>query len=234
MKTGYFASVVSAFFVVVSCATLASVLWFIRTELFPGVSAPVLSPGQSAEDRTERAASNSTADLRESHPETRSAPVPKQVVETVREAGVPVEPPSYEKSVSEPRQVARRETPPFGDLQVLFKIEQQRTIRKKPVIMWRPRVSRIDVAHQVTFEAKVLPGKMRRGGTVVELNPVWNVLDPDMVAVTLQPGSRNEASITVLHAGKSKLQVSSHGISKDLTIDAAYEARGMRVVISPQ
>ena len=115
-------------------------------------------------------------------------------------------------------------------MRVLFKIEQQNRRLRKPVIIWRPTVSRVEAANQVTVEARLL--SVSEGGGPVDLSPAWNAEDPNMVSVSPQPGPDNTVLITVLRAGQSRLQVSSLGISIELTVNAEYGDKGMRVDIS--
>lgn len=62
------------------------------------------------------------------------------------------------------------------------------------------------------------------------ISPTWTPSDPKMVKVTPQQGQK--VTITVLRAGQSSLKVTSQGVSKTLSIKAAYEGDEIEVEIS--
>lgn len=74
-----------------------------------------------------------------------------------------------------------------------------------------------------TIEAKVESLDKR-------ISPTWTPSDPKMVKVAPQLGQT--VTITVLRAGQSSLKVTSQGVSKTLSIKAAYEGDEIEVEIS--
>ena len=74
-----------------------------------------------------------------------------------------------------------------------------------------------------TIEAKV--ESLHKG-----MSPTWTPSDPKMVKVTPQQGQ--QVTITVLRAGQSNLKVTSQGVSKTLSIKAAYVGNEIEVEIS--
>jgi hypothetical protein len=232
MNTRTAGNAVTAFFVLASCATLAGVVWLIGSELFPYIGAPVSTAGDSTAIQTERAQTGGLADLQqEIYPGPKVADMSKQVGTASSPVIDAAKPDAAKESIANPanRSQIRAAISSPPKIQVVFKIEQRSRRLKKTVWVWRPAVSRVEPADRVTVEARVLSA--RTVNERADLNPVWNATDPDMVLVSPQPGPENMAMITVLHPGQSKLEVSSNGISKELTVNAAYEDKGMRVEI---
>jgi hypothetical protein len=67
-------------------------------------------------------------------------------------------------------------------------------------------------------------------GKPVKIKPKWIPADPKMV--TVSPGEGSDVKITVQRDGQSKLMVVSPGVSKELSIKAAYLDNAIRVEIS--
>jgi hypothetical protein len=67
-------------------------------------------------------------------------------------------------------------------------------------------------------------------GMPLAVNPQWIPSDPGMVAVS--PGQGKEVKITVKRAGQSGLEVVSQGVSKKMTVKAAYKGNAMQVEIT--
>jgi FKBP-type peptidyl-prolyl cis-trans isomerase FklB len=57
-------------------------------------------------------------------------------------------------------------------------------------------------------------------GEPIRISPKWTASDPEMVSVS--PGEGDHVKIAVKHAGESKLQVTSDGITKELLIKGEY------------
>ncbi len=62
------------------------------------------------------------------------------------------------------------------------------------------------------------------------LAPQWIPSDPEMVAVS--PGQGKEVKIVVKRAGQSGLEVASQGVSKKLSVKAAYKGNALQVEIT--
>jgi hypothetical protein len=67
-------------------------------------------------------------------------------------------------------------------------------------------------------------------GRRTRITPQWVAADPGMVSVTPTEGS--EVTITVLRAGESRVQVISHGVSRELTLKAECQNEAIRVDIA--
>lgn len=76
----------------------------------------------------------------------------------------------------------------------------------------------------------VRAGGIDSKGRTVKISPTWTPKDPGMATVT--PGQGNQVLITVKRAGESSLKVTSHGLSKELSIKATRQGSAMRVEIS--
>lgn len=67
-------------------------------------------------------------------------------------------------------------------------------------------------------------------GKPASIAPKWTATDPEMVTVT--PNQGKAVTITVLRPGESRLEVSSDGVSKQLTVKAEYKGEALQVEIS--
>ena len=67
-------------------------------------------------------------------------------------------------------------------------------------------------------------------GRPVRINPRWTPSDPEMV--TVSPSEGDAVKIKVNRAGQSSLQVTAQGVSKELSIKAAYRGTFIQVEIA--
>jgi hypothetical protein len=91
-----------------------------------------------------------------------------------------------------------------------------------------PTHTRVQEGKTCTVEARA--GGIGAKGKPVKIRPRWIPSDPKMVTVTPVEGS--DVKITVQRDGQSKLMVVSPGVSKELSIKAAYQDNAIRVEIS--
>lgn len=91
-----------------------------------------------------------------------------------------------------------------------------------------PTYTRVQEGKTCTVEARVQGVGAK--GKAVKIRPRWVPADPKMV--TVSPGEGSEVKITVQRDGQSKLMVVSPGVSKELSIKAAYLDNAIRVEIS--
>jgi FKBP-type peptidyl-prolyl cis-trans isomerase len=89
-------------------------------------------------------------------------------------------------------------------------------------------MSAAQVGKTVAIEARA--ERVDARGRIKPVAPIWVPADPEMVTVT--PGAGNAATITVQRPGESTLRVTSHGVSSELTINAAYQNELLQVNIS--
>jgi len=117
------------------------------------------------------------------------------------------------------------------DIELSYKLDPRLTKGMYMGERWvsPPTYTRLQDGKTATVEARAqgvdAQGKPRN------INPKWIAVDPGMVTVT--PGEGNEVKITVQRAGKSTLRVASDGVSKELSVTAAYRGNAMQVEISP-
>ena len=88
--------------------------------------------------------------------------------------------------------------------------------------------AQVGEGEQVTVEARA-EGIGDRGKPA-SIAPKWTATDPEMVTVT--PNQGKAVTITVLRPGESRLEVSSDGVSKQLTVKAEYKGEALQVEIS--
>jgi FKBP-type peptidyl-prolyl cis-trans isomerase FklB len=81
---------------------------------------------------------------------------------------------------------------------------------------------------QDTVEIKALGTDAQ--GRPVRIRPKWIASDPRMV--TVSPSEGDAVKVTVKHAGQSSLQVTSPGVSKELSIKAEYKDNVIQVAIA--
>lgn len=67
-------------------------------------------------------------------------------------------------------------------------------------------------------------------GVPLAIKPQWISADPEMVAVS--PSTGNEVRIVVKRAGQSGLDVAFQGVSRKLTVKAAYKGNALQVEIT--
>jgi FKBP-type peptidyl-prolyl cis-trans isomerase len=79
-----------------------------------------------------------------------------------------------------------------------------------------------------TVEARVA-GTDSKGG-LRKINPQWTPSDPEMV--TVSPSEGSDVKISVKRAGETTLNVTSGGVTKQLTVKAAARNEGMLVEIA--
>ena len=91
-----------------------------------------------------------------------------------------------------------------------------------------PTYTKMGDAKTCTVEARV-QGRDANGATV-PVTPTWTASDSEMV--TIAPVQGTEITMVVKRAGESTVRVSANGVSKELTIKAAYGNDVLRVDIS--
>ena len=112
-----------------------------------------------------------------------------------------------------------------ADIKVSFKLDPSLTRGMYMGDRWvsPPTYTTSQPGKTSTIEAKVESLDKR-------ISPSWTPSDPKMVKVAPQQGQT--VTITVLRAGQSSLKVTSQGVSKTLSIKAAYEGDEIEVEIS--
>lgn len=81
-----------------------------------------------------------------------------------------------------------------------------------------------------TVEARVVSVDPKGGPK--DINAKWTPSDPEMV--TVSPSEGSEVKIAVKRPGETTLRVTSDGLSKELSIRAAYKGETMQVEIAPK
>jgi FKBP-type peptidyl-prolyl isomerase-like protein len=95
---------------------------------------------------------------------------------------------------------------------------------------WASPRTHIRVQEGKTCTVEARAGGIGAKGKPVKIRPRWIPADPKMV--TVSPGEGSEVKITVQRDGQTKLMVVSPGVSKELSIKAAYQDNAIRVEIS--
>jgi len=137
---------------------------------------------------------------------------------------------SQEKSSSQKRQAPRREAVPAApprDIKVAFKLDPRLTSGLHMGDHWVPTSSGFQEG-KCTAEARAQG--LGANGRPVRISPKWVPSDAEMVTVSPVEGS--DVKITVQRDGQSKLMVVSPGVSRELSIKAAYQDNAIRVEIS--
>ena len=120
----------------------------------------------------------------------------------------------------------------LADIKISFKLDQRLTLGQYMGDLWvsPPTYTRLQEGKELVVEARVEGADSQ--GKLVRVSPHWKPEDPDMVAVS--PGQGNEVKITVKRTGQTGLEVSSQGISKNLSIraTATHEGKALRVEIT--
>jgi hypothetical protein len=118
----------------------------------------------------------------------------------------------------------------ISDIKFSFKLDPQLTRSMYMGDRWvsPPAYTIVREGKKLTVDARAqgLDSK----GMPVDIKLKWIPADPDMV--TVAPGEGKAVKITVKRAGQSMLEVASQGLSKLLTIKAAYQGDAIKVEIS--
>ena len=114
------------------------------------------------------------------------------------------------------------------DLKVFFKLDPRLTRGLYMGERWVSPPTYVGAGAQDTVEARVQG--IGPKGRVRNISAQWAPADPEMVAVS--PSQGKEVKITVKRAGESRLRVTSHGVTKELAIKAAYQGDSMQVEIA--
>jgi hypothetical protein len=118
------------------------------------------------------------------------------------------------------------------DIRVSFKLDPRVTRGVYMGDRWisPPTYIRVGLpdAKELTVEARAQG--LDAGGRPMAITPEWIPADSDMVVVSPRQG--NEVKITVQRAGQTSLNVTSHGVSKTLSIKATYRASTIQAEIS--
>jgi FKBP-type peptidyl-prolyl cis-trans isomerase len=94
---------------------------------------------------------------------------------------------------------------------------------------WAPvPFSQIGETKQVTVEARA--EGIDGSGRPVSVSPRWIAADPQVASVS--PGQGKAVRITALQPGESRLRVVSDGVSRDLSLKAAYKGEVLQVQIT--
>jgi hypothetical protein len=127
------------------------------------------------------------------------------------------------------RKQAVAATVPTG-ITVSFKLDHRVTKGLYMGERWAspPTHTRVQEGKTCTVEARAKG--IGAKGKPVKIRPKWIPADPKMV--TVSPGEGSDVKITVQRDGQSKLMVVSPGVSKELSIKAAYQDNAIRVEIS--
>jgi hypothetical protein len=127
------------------------------------------------------------------------------------------------------RKQAVADTVPTG-ITVSFKLDPRITKGLYMGDRWAspPTHTRVQEGKTCTVDARARGFGAK--GKPVKIRPKWIPADPKMV--TVSPGEGSEVKITVQRDGQSKLTVVTPGVSKELSIKAAYQDNAIRVEIS--
>jgi len=91
-----------------------------------------------------------------------------------------------------------------------------------------PPYAQVGQGKQVTVEARA--AGVADQGKPVNITPRWIPADPEMITVT--PSQGKDVTITVLRPGESSVEVSSQGVSRQLSVKAAFKGETLNVEIS--
>jgi FKBP-type peptidyl-prolyl cis-trans isomerase len=114
------------------------------------------------------------------------------------------------------------------DLQVSFKMDPRLTQGLYMGERWLSPATYTGTSGQDSVQAKVQGTDAK--GKPVSIKPKWVPSDPEMVSVA--PSEGTQVTITVRRPGESRVQVTSHGLSKELTIKAAQRNDVLQVEIA--
>ncbi len=123
-------------------------------------------------------------------------------------------------------------TAAFGDIQISFKLDPRLLGPTYGGERWVSPSTYGPIAQAGdTYTVEARATRVDAQGQPVQIIPKWIPADPDMV--TVSPAQGSQVTITVKRAGESSLQVTtSNGMSKTLSITAAYKDNVMQVEIS--
>ena len=127
------------------------------------------------------------------------------------------------------RKKAVASTVPTG-IAVSFKLDPKVTKGLYMGDRWASPPTHIRVQEGKTCIVEARAQGVGAKGKPVKIRPRWIPADPKMVSVS--PGEGSDVKITVQREGQSKLMVVSPGLSKELSIKAAYLDNAIRVEIS--
>lgn len=123
---------------------------------------------------------------------------------------------------------AEEKTPALTDIQVSFKLDPRITQGLYMGERWVSPATYTGTSAQDTVEARVQGTDAK--GRPVSISPKWIPADPEMV--TVSPSQGSQVKITVKRAGESRLQVTSQGVSKELSVKAAVRNNVLQVEIA--
>lgn len=116
-------------------------------------------------------------------------------------------------------QLTRAPDCPLNDLRVSFKLEPRLTRSLHMGDRWvsPPNYVQVGAGANCIVEAGILG--LNAEGKAVEIAATWQAADPDMVHVS-EPGPGNTIKLTVVHPGKTTVEIASQGITKQLALHA--------------
>lgn len=93
-----------------------------------------------------------------------------------------------------------------------------------------PTYTRVGEGTTVTVQARAQGVDNRR--MLMTIQPEWRSTDPDMVVIA--PTQGREVSITVQRPGRSRIQIVSQGVSRELSIKAVMHDKSLQIEITQQ
>ncbi len=124
---------------------------------------------------------------------------------------------------AQPSQETARPAPgaAITDIQLSFKRDPRVVDPYRGIGPWVSGPNYGGATAQDTVEARA--EGVDAAGRRVKISPEWSASDAEMV--TVLPSQGDDVKITVHRAGESKLKISAHGFSKELTVKAQYAGK---------